>query len=102
MDHPPLCPKTEGNWMHYAHTGAIDVIISDDTYLDDDLPDHRQFIARFQACAWHDRHARWSRIHNRIIWGYRYGTLERKHVSGTMARKCYEISQEWREWEKQK
>ena len=97
--HPPLCPKTKVDFMIFAHSGAVDALISDDTYLDDDFPDHRQFIARYQACAWYDRHVRWSRIYNRSVWGHRYGSAMRNQISAAMARSCLAISQAWREWE---
>jgi len=94
--HPPLCPKTEGNWMTFGHTGAVDVIISDDTYLDDDLPDHRQFIARFQACAWQDRAARWVKAIQRVQGG------KREHFFGVTGYfQASDNAKAWRAWEKQ-
>jgi hypothetical protein len=95
MKHPQLCPKTEVDFYGVAHTGAVDALISDNTYLDDDYPDHRQFIARFQACAWQDRADRWINVFHRAQkkrWPHFFGLSVYLDARAN--------ARAWREWEK--
>lgn len=101
-EHPPLCPKTIDAFQDtpIGLLGSWPVAWG---HLHEANPVQRRYLARYQACAWHDRHLRWSTIYNRIIWGHIYGRTgsdTRKQLSGAMARACLKVSRAWREWEK--
>lgn len=100
MNHPPLCPKTK----EVFSTNTLGVVVFFDEEGTEMLAsfehEERPFLARYQACAWYDRHVRWSGIYNRIIWGNRSHT-DRSIRCHAQARECMRVCEAWREWEKQ-
>jgi hypothetical protein len=93
MNHPPLCPKTPDVFtsLKGGHVGCIGSC--------SDYPETRRFLARYQACAWHDRSARYRRVFKRRQWRHADGTGVSTSII-LRAVDCDRNSALWREWEK--
>ena len=99
MKHPPLCPKTQENFQYDWFGGVCVEInrsyaIDHHDYVRSMHPDGRRFIARYQACAWQDRAARWSEL-----WANSLG--RRSEAYWNMYNECWENVAKWRKWERQ-
>lgn len=99
---PPLCPGTPDIfWVDDGVEFAGLRMISRDPGDGDPLvlcakfPADRRLIARYQACAWMDRAARWA-----DLWTNAIGS--RSESYWIEYNTCMENVTKWREWEKEK
>jgi len=99
MTHPSLCPKTEDIFDASFEFAGLRMISrdpgdGDPLVLSSRFPADRRLIARYQACAWMGRAARWADLYTNAI--------GRRSESYWVAYNvCMENVAKWRKWERQ-
>jgi hypothetical protein len=97
-EHPPLCPKTPDKFLsydkivRYVEPCPIDQALC----MTSGLRPDRRFIARYQACAWLDRAARWLQLGDRY-----FDSFDKRWAARNAAyNECRINAALWCEWEK--
>ena len=95
MNHPPLCPGTEDSIS--MPTDEVWYICTKDGNLGFEMcikyETERRLVARYQACAWQDRAARFAELWHRAIG-------RRSEAYWVAYDECMRNVLAWREWEK--